>query len=242
MVPPKNGVRRAHALLVSNCFYPLVLGSALSVAFLATRYGFTGSTRYRFLLWNLFLAWLPYVCAVALAHLRAKHELSTRETPPVAAGAFLALAWLLTFPNAPYILTDVVHLMNGGPVFRSWFDAGLVLSFALTGCFLAVVSLRIVHDIVRERRGAFVGWLFVVAAATLSGFGVYLGRFLRFNSWDVLTEPWQLARAIALRVVDPLNYPRTYGVTLMFAALLLACYAVFVSASRPRDGHVVSRA
>ena len=231
---------RAHALLVSNCFYPLVMGSLLSIAFLATRYGFTGSTRYRFLVWNLFLAWLPYACAVALAYLRAKRTSSPGQGPSVAATALLALSWLLTFPNAPYILTDVVHLMNGRPVFRWWFDVGLVLSFALVGCFLAVVSLRILHEMVRDRAGVLAGWLFVLVAATLSGFGVYLGRFLRFNSWDVLTEPLGVARAIAVRVLDPLSYPRTYGVTLMFAALLLACYAVFVSASRPRHGEATA--
>jgi uncharacterized membrane protein len=235
MFPSTDRARRAHALLVSNCFYPLVLGSLLSVAFLATRYGFTGSTRYRFLVWNLFLAWLPYGCAIALAYLRTRTAPPPREVRPVAASTLLAVAWLLTFPNAPYILTDVVHLMNGRPVFRWWFDAGLVLSFALTGCFLGVASLRILHEMVRDRAGALVGWVFVLTVATLSGFGVYLGRFLRFNSWDVLTEPLRVARAIAVRVLDPLSYPRTYGVTLMFAALLLACYAVFVSASRPRQ-------
>jgi uncharacterized membrane protein len=231
-------VRRAHALLVSNCFYPLVLGSLLSVAFLATRFGFTGSMRYRFLVWNLFLAWLPYGCAVALAHRRTLRP--PREAPPLPAGVLLGLTWLLTFPNAPYILTDVVHLMNG-EVFRWWFDAGLILSFALTGCFLAVVSLRIVHELVRERAGALVGWIFVLAVSGLSGFGIYLGRFLRFNSWDVLTEPWRVARAIAVRILNPIDHPKTYGVTLMFAALLLTCYAVFLSASRPRYSDASSR-
>lgn len=234
-----TAVRRVHALLVSNCFYPLAMGSLLSIAFLALRYGFTGSMRYRFLVWNLFLAWLPYACAVALAYLRTggeadPGEVNPRGAPPLAAGVCLGTTWLLTLPNAPYILTDVVHLMDGRPVFRWWFDAGLVLSFALTGCFLAVVSLRIVHEIVRARAGAVAGWAFVLAASTLCGFGIYLGRFLRFNSWDVLTEPWLVARAVAVRVVDPLNYPRTYGVTFMFAALLFAYYAMFASASGTR--------
>jgi uncharacterized membrane protein len=137
----------------------------------------------------------------------------------------------VTFPNAPYILTDLVHLLRG-PVFRWWFDVGLICSFALTGCFLAVASLRIVHTIARALAGELIGWATVLWCALLGGFGVYLGRFLRFNSWDVLTEPWHVFRAIAVRIFDPFNHSQAYGVTFMFAALLLACYGVFSTSAR----------
>ncbi len=237
------GVRRAHALLASNCFYPLVMGSLLSVAFLGTRYGFTGSMRYRFLLWNLFLAWVPYGCAVALAYLEMDDivEGQTRCKRRRFTWKILAALWILTLPNAPYILTDVVHLMNGRRPFPWWFDAGLVLSFAMTGCFLAVASLRIMHDRVLRRSGQLVGWVFVGFVSALCGFGIYLGRFLRFNSWDVLTEPWRVLHAVAMRVLNPLDHPRSAGVTLMFAALMFVCYAVFFSASRPRHAADASR-
>ena len=223
-------VRRSHALLVANCFYPLVLASVLSGSFLALRFGFTGSMRYRFLVWNLFLAWVPYGCAVTIAYLGKSRE-EMRDTGRWKIWvALLGAIWLLTFPNAPYILTDVVHLMKGRP-YRWWFDAGLVLSFALTGCFLGVASLRIVHERVREHCGELIGWALVAATAGLSGLGIYLGRFLRFNSWDVLIEPHRILKAVAVRIFDPIDHSQAYGVTLMFAALLFACYAVFRSAS-----------
>jgi len=218
-----RAVHRAHALLAANCFYPLLMGSLLAGSFLILRYGFTGSMRYRFLLWNLFLAWIPYGCAVALKYGwsdRGLEEIRRKRRRFTGVTALVALTWLLTFPNAPYILTDVVHLMKRRP-YRWWFDAGLVLSFALTGCFLGVASLRIIHERVRERGGELIGWLFVLAITTLSGFGIYLGRFLRFNSWDVLVEPGRVFGALAVRIFDPLDHPQAYGVTFMFAALFV---------------------
>ena len=233
-------VRRAHALLVANCFYPLVAASLLSAAFLLLRFGFTGSVRYRFLMWNLFLAWVPYACAVTMAYLRKSREETTDAARWNVWVALLGATWLLTLPNAPYILTDVVHLMKGRP-FRWWFDAGLVLSFALTGCFLGVVSLRIVHERIREQRGELIGWVFVALTAVLCGLGIYLGRFLRFNSWDVLTEPQRIVNAVVERIVDPFDHSQAYGVSMMFAALLFACYAVFRSASRASNTGDTSR-
>jgi uncharacterized membrane protein len=223
-------VRRAHALCVTHCFYPLALCSLLSLAFLATRLYVLDTPGYRFLVWNLFLAWMPWGSAVAVALVCVAGR---RETPRerrrfTIVVALLGACWLLTFPNAPYILTDVVHLVRN-PVRRWWFDAGLVMSFALTGCFLAVASLRLMHELVRDAAGRFVGWVFVLIVSGLSGFGIYLGRFGRFNSWDVLAEPARLARAVARPLLNPLDHPRAVGMTLMFAALLLACYVVFTS-------------
>ncbi|HEV2295530.1 MAG TPA: DUF1361 domain-containing protein [Tepidisphaeraceae bacterium] len=199
---------------------------------LGTRYGFTGSTRYRFLVWNLLLAWLPYGIAVGILYLSPDSERrdgSCRERRRFQPWMILlGVSWLLTLPNGPYILTDVVHLMNGKRPFRWWFDAGLVLSFAMTGCFLAVASMRIMHDRVRRRSNELMGWAFVLAVSILCGLGIYLGRFLRFNSWDVLTEPSRVFWAVAVRVSDPVGHPQTCGVTLMFAGLLFACYAMFV--------------
>jgi uncharacterized membrane protein len=145
----------------------------------------------------------------------------------------------VTFPNAPYILTDLVHLLRVS-VFRWWFDVGLICSFALTGCFLGVASLRMVHTVIRDGYGELIGWLGVIFFAMLGGFGVYLGRFLRFNSWDVLIEPWHVVRAIVVRIFDPFDHAQTYGVTLMFAALLLAWYAVFISFGSVQDRQDIS--
>jgi uncharacterized membrane protein len=134
-------------------------------------------------------------------------------------GAF----WLVFFPNAPYIITDLGHLAERPPV-PLWYDVGTVSMFALTGLFLGVHSLRIMHGLVRNYVGPFLGWLFVIAVLPLGGLGVYLGRFLRWNSWDLLVQPKGVLSDVALRLANPWEHPRTLGVSLLFAAILLISY------------------
>jgi uncharacterized membrane protein len=215
-----------HRLLIRNAFYPLLLCTILCFAFLATRFHYTGEFRYRFLVWNLFLAWMPYWCSVAAAWL--DHNAPTRKGLKI---ALVGAAWLVMFPNAPYIFTDFIHVIQY-PSPRWWYDVGLVSAYALTGCFLGVVSLRIMHDIVRRRAGEFIGWLTVLATAALSGFGIYLGRFERLNSWDVLLRPQAVFADAITRIADPFSHPRTMGVTLMFGAIVLMTYIVFTTSQR----------
>jgi len=210
-----------HRFLARRAFYPLLLCTALCFALLATRFYFSGEQRYRFLVWNLFLAWVPYWCSLAAVYIR--------RVRPARTGLHLTLiggAWLVMFPNAPYIFTDFIHVIQH-PTSRWWFDVGLISSYALTGCFLGVVSLRIMHDLVRPWAGEIAGWMFVVLTAGLSGFGIYLGRFGRFNSWDILLRPRTLLSDVIGRAGNPLAHPRTLGVTVMFAGLVLVTYVMF---------------
>jgi uncharacterized membrane protein len=203
----------------------------LGFGFLAVRMMYFENRGFAFLVWNLFLAWIPYACSLAAAKLDERGR----------RGACLlaAAAWLAFFPNAPYIVTDLVHLRPWG--FAWWYDLGLILTFAWTGCFLAVASLHAMREIVRRRVGAIASWLFVFITAGLSGVGIYLGRFLRWNSWDVLTQPHALASDLASRLAQPHVHPRTLGVTLMFSAFLLMCYVTFVSFRREAKREDVKR-
>jgi len=100
----------------------------------------------------------------------------------------------------------------------------MLSAFALSGLFLAVFSLRIIHDLVQQHLGAILGWLFVAAALGLGGLGIYLGRFLRWNSWDLVFHPRGVLTDVAVRLADPLAYPQAMGVTVLFAAILFVCY------------------
>ena len=111
-------------------------------------------------------------------------------------------------------MTDLIHLRTRGSV-PIWYDAIMVFAFALTGLCLAFLSLWLVHRLVERRRGKAAGWVFVAAVAGLSGFGVYLGRYPRWNSWDVVTRPGELMADVAAHVQDP--DPRALGVTLLMA-------------------------
>jgi uncharacterized membrane protein len=164
----------------------LLAASALCVALVEIRTHETGDPYYRFLVWNLILAWVPLALAVA-AYARARR----RVDPLVAA---LLVPWLLFFPNAPYLLTDFIHLGEGpAPL---WYDALMLSAFAWTGLLLGFASLYLVQMILRRAVGATVAWVGVLGALGLASVGVYVGRFVRFNSWDALLHPVRVAEVV----------------------------------------------
>ena len=127
---------------------------------------------YSNLAWNFFLAWLPYLFCLLAAwlHYRYPRRWWLLGLP--------ALIWLIFFPNAPYLITDFLHLEER-PYIPMWYDIILLATFAWTGCFLGIASLWIMQGIVKSYAGQFISWLFVMFAIGLSGLGVYLGRFSR---------------------------------------------------------------
>src|SRR3954469_25972904 len=153
-----------HQFLLAHAFYPLMFCTLLCFGFVGTRAYILRTQGYVFLVKNLFLAWVPYFLSLAAVHLhRSRPDARLRA-------AAVWCAWLAMFPNAPYIFTDLIHWRHRAEM-PWWFDLGLVLTFALAGCFLGIVSLRIMHDLVRRSFGSISGWLFVVVVAILSGFG-----------------------------------------------------------------------
>jgi uncharacterized membrane protein len=199
-------------------FLTLVLLSAFSLALFAARFLYSGQITYIFLLWNLFLAWMPLVFAWL--------AVTWRKWPPLALLA--AFLWLLFFPNAPYLVTDLIHLRPIDPV-PLWYDLIMLLDFALLGLFLAFVSLSMMQDLVSSRFGAFSGWSFTIAVLGISGLGIYIGRFLRWNSWDLFTRPSLLLNDIWAS----LDEPRTLIISGLLALLLLFAYLIFSTPLRP---------
>jgi uncharacterized membrane protein len=131
--------------------------------------------------------------------------------------------WLLFFPNAPYILTDILHLQPqvGVPL---WYDLILLVTFAWTGAFLGLVSLYLMQSLVRRATGTRGSWVFTLAVLGLTGFGVYLGRFPRWNSWDLLTDPLSLLLDVATRLRHPLAHSRAFVFSALFSLCLAAMY------------------
>lgn len=137
--------------------------------------------------------------------------------------AAIALIWLAFFPNAPYLVTDFLHWERDTSVIW-WYELALIVLFAWTGCVLAAVSLRMMHGWVRDWAGRAAGAMFVLGVIGLSGVGVYLGRFHRFNSWDLVTRPGTLWGQVADGLADPLHHGRAFLVSLLFALVMLVCY------------------
>jgi uncharacterized membrane protein len=197
----------------------LALGftSGASLMLVIARVVYTGNIKYGFLVWNLFLAWLPLVFALlACDEFRA---------PARGKWRFLTLAgaWLLFFPNAPYIFTDLIHLTS--PFFQHfWIDLTLILLCAVTGLVLGFVSLYLMQTLVTALFGRFASWLFIAGVTGLSGIGIYVGRFLRFNSWDVIFKPVELYRGLGTLAADPLTHPGTFAFSALFGIFLFLSY------------------
>jgi uncharacterized membrane protein len=211
-----------HTIFVRDLIRPvgaLAVASALGCSLLALRVVLIGHARQFYLVWNLFLAWMPLVFALAAVCLA--------QTSPHRRTWFLAAAaaWLLFFPNAPYILTDLIHL---GPTShtRFWTDLVLILIFALIGLVLGFLSLFLMQRLVARRYGWPVGWLFVGVVAALSGFGIYAGRFFRWNSWDVIFNPLDLLNDTARWLLSIPHSPRALVIPILFAALFLIAYTI----------------
>ncbi|MCP4422859.1 MAG: DUF1361 domain-containing protein [Chloroflexi bacterium] len=204
-------------------FLTLLFASIAATAMVVLRAWYSGEIRFAFLVWNLFLAWMPLFFAW-MAH---RYRITAVIYGPL---------WLLFFPNAPYIITDLLHLRyrNHVPI---WYDALLIFTFALTGLILGVVSLYLMHELVAERYGRIPSWLFVIAATGLSGYGVYVGRFLRWNSWDIFTQPG----ALAYDMLASLANPKTYAVSLSLTALMLFAYVIMYTLPRLGFARQVSK-
>jgi uncharacterized membrane protein len=202
--------RRAFAL------FSLALASALCLGALVARWVYSDAGAYRFLSWNLFLAWIPLVASLVAYDARRRGTGWPRILP-------IAAVWLLFLPNAPYLLTDYVHLgsRDDAPL---WFDIVLFGSFAWTGMLLGFLSIYVMQVLVRRSAGAGWGWVLAGVSLAASSFGIYLGRSLGWNSWDFVVRPGALLQDIWERLIDPLAYPRGVAMTLALTAVLSTGY------------------
>ena len=206
----------------------LVLAALLGgwvAALLGVRLWATGSPFGLFLAWNLVLAAVPLVASTALV---AMDRRRTSWMSRLAVGA----VWLAFLPNAPYILTDLVHL-ESRPGVPFWYDLALLLSAAGVGLLSGYVALADVQGIVARRWGPGAGWASAVGALFLSAFGVYLGRVLRWNSWDVVTAPGRVVRGLAAHLTHPLADPTTAVMTLVFGGMLTLGYVTLHALAAP---------
>ncbi len=179
--------------------------SFATVAFIACRWIWTGHHAYLFLIWNLFLAWAPWVISLGLNQDRPVSRLSA---------VFQTLGWLAFFPNAPYLFTDLIHLHSrpGAPL---WMDLILLLLAAMAGWQIGLLSWMQVSAFWKPRLSRFSYRLGVFTLPFVSALGVYLGRFLRFNSWELVTSPGSMA----VSFLDAVSQPR---VALSMAAFTVA--------------------
>lgn len=195
---------------------PLIALVAWCVGMLFVRMVYSRSTVNAFLAWNLILAVVPVVASSLMA-------LPGGRRGAVALKAVCFLVWLAFLPNAPYLVTDFIHLTHYPPV-PLWYDVALFGSFAATGAVLGYASVAEVESLLRPRLGTVWSSAVSVAALLLCGFGIYLGRFLRLNSWDVLTAPGALGHQVVHQVAHPASHPASWEVPVVYGLGLVLGY------------------
>ena len=184
--------------------------------------------RQSYLIFNLFLAWIP----LGFSWLCARMEREGRDRTFVFWGC--AMGWLLFLPNAPYLFTDLVHLI-GRSLPSYWPDMMKILLFALTGFTAGMLSLEMMHDMVKRKAGWAAGWAFVAVVSALCSIGVSLGRFHRWNSWDALNDPTAIVRDAVSITTSPW-ISSTTGQFVVTLAILIFCGYTIIHALRGDEG------
>lgn len=203
------------------------LGEFVFLAFLSVfcfglslvRMHFSNSRFLLFLNWNLFLAFIPWVFSTMLIvyPVLQKNKLLV---------ILLLMSWLLLFPNAPYILTDLFHLKLSSAM-PMWFDLLLILFFAWTGLMFGFISLWNIERVLNKLINRNIVILISSAFLFMGSFGIYLGRYLRWNSWDIMQRPLGLIYDISDRFTNPFKHPGTWGMTLLMGIFLNMVYWSF---------------
>jgi uncharacterized membrane protein len=180
---------------------------------------YTGTGLFLSLNWNLFLAFIPWALSRFAIYRPAIQNNKFKF------GILFAI-WLLFFPNAPYILTDLFHLQVYSTM-PLWFDLILILFFAWTGLLFGFLSLRNIEQMLKKRMNRKLIPALSVLLLFIGSFGVYLGRYLRWNSWDLLRDPFGLIYSIGDRFANPKEYIGTWGMTILMGVLLNMMYWTF---------------
>jgi uncharacterized membrane protein len=216
-------IRNRYSIAV---FVLLNLACLIVVMLVAARIAYSETGRHIGLVWNLFLAWIPFILAY-FAHLVSWRKTTLYFIIPV-----IAFLWLIFFPNAPYMLTDLQDLARRSFDAPLWYDVIIVVWASWTGMLLGVISLYLMQDIIIRTFGRTPGWVFVFLISALSSFGIYIGRFVRLNSWDILQNPTEVAQDILGVVIDPsmrlAAFTILYTVFFLFVYLLLYSFSYMV--------------
>ncbi|HEU0293394.1 MAG TPA: DUF1361 domain-containing protein [Anaerolineales bacterium] len=209
-------IRHRHNLAV---FFLLNAACAVCIFLVAARVAYTDTGYHLGLIWNLFLAWIPFILSYFA------HSISWRQRWLFLVIPIIAVLWLIFFPNAPYMLTDLQDLARKAVGAPLWYDVIIIVWCSWTAMLLGVVSLYLMQDIVQRTFSRMIGWSFVFVISGLSSFGVYVGRFVRLNSWDILQDPGETAMEILGILIDPSRrlaaFLISYTVFFLFVYLLL---------------------
>jgi uncharacterized membrane protein len=191
----------------------LTLSMGFSIALVMARIAYTGKLTFLSLIWNLFLAWLPYMVSGWLQKRNVVYGNPLKFM-------VIAFVWLLFIPNSFYIMTDLFHLGEHRNV-PNWFDLAMIISFAWDGLLLGVLSVRQMEKMIQQFLPGMRELFFIYPIMWLNALGIYIGRYPRFNSWDIITNPIGLSTYLIKMMIHPIQYKYAWG--------MVACFSIFMT-------------
>lgn len=199
--------------------FVLSLGGCTAVSLGLFLYGWLSESTFdfRYMLGNLFLAWLPLGFILWLLNVLTRKRWSSWE------GVAVSLLWLVFLPNSFYMISDFIHLQDADPTYVLY-DVVMLASFVFTGLVLGFSSLYLFHKELARRVLPHTALVVVALLLLVCSFAIYIGRDLRWNSWDVIVSPGGLLFDISDRLITPHEYPELLRTTLSFWALLGSMY------------------
>lgn len=199
--------------------YALVLTNFVSILLFILRLAGAENFRYWFMVWNLFLAWVAPIIAWWLAkRLRNSVWLSWKNV-------VLTIVWLGFLPNSFYMVSDLIHVQQTGEV-SVIFDAVLFTSFIFNGFIAGYIGMFFLHRELVRRLSTLKSYGIILAIFALCGYAIYLGRVLRWNTWDALFQPAGLIFDVSDSILNPLSHPQAFVVTLSFMLLISSFYVL----------------
>ena len=201
----------------------LILSCLFSLCLAFCRVVYTGQLLFLSLIWNLFLGFIPYVITRFLAHHADWIESKWKF-------ALTTISWLLFLPNSFYIITDLFHLEERS-VIPLWFDLALIFSFAWNGLLLGILSVREMEKIWETKwQGSEV--FFIYPIMLLNALGIYIGRYLRYNSWDIISNPLGLSEDIVYLIIHPIRNRFDWSMILCFSLFMTLLYLTIKKLSK----------
>lgn len=194
----------------------LLLLTGLCFTLVVSRIIKTEQFSFVFMFWNLFLAFVPYWISAYLF----KHK-ETQLIRLIVLGG----VWILFLPNAPYMITDLFHL-HKRPDLPVWYDLFLILSFAVIGMYLFYLSVHQMKEVVKVKLPTLYRPVFLILLFVAVSYGVYIGRFLRLNSWDIL-YPVSLAKTCLSTFIQLARLKDMACFTIIFTVFLSFLYLLF---------------
>lgn len=200
--------------LSKKIYSHIFISVSFAISLVFFRMKITQSEFYIFLIWNLFLAGIPYVITQAM-----KNYIWLQSSNIASLLCFST--WLLFLPNSPYIITDIIHLQNNNSLL-AWYDLLLVFVFAINGLVLGLLSMVDMCQMISFKFSTRMAFFSMLKICLLTGYGIYLGRFLRFNSWDIIRQPkflWQ-------QIIESSQDPKAYFITFAFGGFLWILFSL----------------